>query len=331
MQSAIRPFRITRSLLVPYMAATVLAANLALAAEEPGQEEPADSPDSLFGLGLLDRTRSGATNSANALANRLDRFFGVRQSDIEAAYSALRVAAVGSWNEIDGYEPGIRVRGKVYLPRINERISVIFSDENGDDSSYYAGDDVSVGGEQKTRVNLEFNLAEKNAHHLYFRLGPQSGPTVRAGFRYHYEPDSDSATLNRFTQSVHYQGGDGFGTFSRYQLDHIVSTDSLVRLTNDLRIDERFHGAKYASILEILKRRSDRTAMSWYGRINGETRPGFIVSYDLGFRLRKNISRDWLFLELEPGYTWRKETFNSPREGSPFIVVRLEMAVGSYN
>ena len=86
------------------------------------QEEPA-----VFGLGWLDQTQSIASNSANGLAMRMDRFFGVQRIDIEAAYSSLRLTTIQSWNDIDDFDTGVRLRGKVHLPRINERISLIFS------------------------------------------------------------------------------------------------------------------------------------------------------------------------------------------------------------
>ena len=110
----------------------------------------------------------------------------------------------------------------------------------------------------------------------------------------------------------------------------MLNESSLIRWTNDVRFEESYTGAEYTSSLEFLQLRPNQTATSWYARINGETSPGYVVSYDLGFRLRKNISREWLFVEIEPGYTWRKEALNLPRQGTPYIVLRLEMAIGTF-
>lgn len=290
----------------------------------------AEAPD-IFGLGWLDQTQSIASNSANSLANQLDRFFGVQRSDIEAAYSALRLTTIQSWNDIDDFETGVRLRGKVYLPRINERISLIFSEEDGDGTTYYTQNAASITQQETTRVNLELDLAEESAHHLYFRVGLRSGLKGRVSMRYRYEPESTGKTENRFTQSLYFKDGKGFGSFSRYQLDHVISDDVLLRWTNDLRFEETFTGSEYTTSLEYLVRRSNDTAMSWYARINGESSPGFVASYDLGVRIRKNIAREWLFIELEPGYTWRKEGALLDREGSPYIFLRLEMAIGTFN
>jgi len=129
------------------------------------QEEPA-----VFGLGWLDQTQSIASNSANGLAMRMDRFFGVQRSDIEAAYSSLRLTTIQSWNDIDDFDTGVRLRGKVHLPRINERISLIFSEEDGDGTNYYTQNAASVSEQNTTRMNLEFDLTEQSRHRLFFVL-----------------------------------------------------------------------------------------------------------------------------------------------------------------
>ncbi len=310
---------------------TLLSPLWALAADSAEELEISKNTPEVFGLGWLDQTQSFASDSANALANQLDRFFGVQRSDIEAAYSALRVTATESWNDIDDFDSGLRLRGKVHLPRINERISLIFSEEDGDGTNYFSGNNASVAQQESTRVNLELNLADENAHHLFFRLGVRSGLKGRVSMRYRYEPVARGNNINRFTQTLYFKDGDGLGSFSRYQLDHVLNEESLIRWTNDVRFEESFTGSEYTSSLEYLQFRSSQTAMSWYARIIGETSPGFVASYDLGLRIRKKVSREWLFMELEPGYTWRKQAYNVERKGTPYIVLRLEMAIGTFN
>ena len=310
--------------------AILLLSPWAFCAEQLPVEGIEDAPP-VFGLGWLDQTQAFASSSANGLANRLDRFFGVQRSDIEAAYSSLRLTTVQSWNNIDDYDSGVRLRGKVHLPRINERISLIFSEEDGDGTEYYTQNAASITQQNTTRVNLELNLTEESNHRLFFRVGVRSGLKGRVSMRYRYEPDADGTTHNRFTQSVYFKDGKGFGTFSRYQLDHALADESLVRWTNDVRFEETYTGAQYTSSLEYLQLRSNATAMSWYARVNGVSSPGFVSSYDLGLRIRKNIYREWLFVELEPGYTWRKDTWEQEREGTPYVFLRLEMAIGSFN
>jgi len=324
---------VSRALAAPLLPAVVVLATCAItpvarAAEDSLPAEENSPP--VFGLGWLDQTQSIASDSANGLANRLDRFFGVQRSDIEAAYSALRLTTLQSWNDLDNVDTGVRLRGKVHLPRINERISLIFSEEDGDGTNYYTQNAATVSQQNTTRLNLEVNLTEESNHRLFFRVGMRSNLKGRVSMRYRYEPDIDGKLTNRFTQSAYFRDGIGFGSFSRYQVDFALAGEGLVRWTNDARFEESYTGAEYTTSLEYLQLRGNDTALSWYSRVNGVTSPGYVASYDLGVRYRRQVYRDWLFLELEPGYTWRKDAWALPREESPYIFVRLEMAIGSY-
>ena len=77
----------------------LLASPFASAADNGQMEEINENVPGVFGLGWLDRTQSFASDSANALANQLDRFFGVQRSDIEADYGcAARLTCPASMN-----------------------------------------------------------------------------------------------------------------------------------------------------------------------------------------------------------------------------------------
>ena len=287
-------------------------------------------PDQLFGLGWLDRTHAAASEQINAIASNMDRFFGLPRSDLEAAYSTLRITPQIAWNDIDNSDGDLKVRGRIHLPRINERISVIFSDNREDDVNSYDQNDAAVTGQQSTRLNLELNIGQNQVYRTDFRVGMNSSLQGRVSFRYRFEPQSRGSFANRFIQKLYFRDGDGFGSYSRYQVDHILNPDTFIRLTSDVRFEESFDGARWSQTLEFLTRRSQQTALSLYGRVIGETDPGFIPAYDIGFRLRKKISRDWLFAELEPGYTWRKQLPITSRESSPYIILRLEIALGRF-
>src|SRR5690606_28834221 len=100
-----------------------------VAAELPSDDKVND--DGFFSLGWLDQTQSNLSGRADNLAGRLDRFFGVERSDLEAAYSSLRLGTEMRIDEGEGIEPRLRLRGRLYLPRIDERVSLIFSEDRG--------------------------------------------------------------------------------------------------------------------------------------------------------------------------------------------------------
>lgn len=281
-----------------------------------------------FGLSWLDRTQSAASTTANSFANQVDRFFGEPRSDLEAAYSTLRLSVEQRWHEHNNSDTNLHLRGKLYLPRIDERLSLLFSEDEGEGKDYYDRNPLEDSHLESINANLQFNLMDEVRNRLDFRLGLSSSLQGKASIRYRRElPDGDDLQ-HRFAQTLYFVDGTGFGSLSRYQLDKTLGTDTLLRWSSDLRFEEGINGAFWSSELSHSRRISDQTALLTYGRIHAQTSPGFVHSYDVGLRLRKNISRPWLFMELEPGHSWSKEAPDSKRRSSLYFFLRLEMAIG---
>ncbi|MDT8398025.1 MAG: hypothetical protein RQ899_05365 [Pseudomonadales bacterium] len=300
-----------------------------LAAED---EEENEADGAIFGLGWLDQTQLYASDSADALANQLDRFFGVPRSDLEAAYSSLRLTVSNNWSESEFLDPGVSLRGNVHLPRINERLSLIFSEDEGDGSSYYGDNRAILRETPKTRVNLQLNVLDNNQDRLDFRLGLGSSFKGKASVRYRHDTELTRNLVSRLTETVSYVPTDGFGSKTRFQLDQILSSTSLLRWINDVEVEEESSGVEWSSSLSYGSIQSDTRALTYYARVNGFTQPvSYRSSYDLGIRLRQNLYQPWLFIEVEPGYSWQKDEAHAPRDGFAFVILRVEMAIGSSN
>lgn len=304
------------------------AANIAGAQqsdEEPGEEEGRQEED-FFGLGLLEQTREIGTTQANALAQRLDRFFGVERSDLEAAYSSLRLIPELRWHEQEGLEPGLRLRGKLHLPRINERLSLILSEDEGEGTN--RPDNPIFDEPQSTKLNLELNLGDTDRHRLDFRVGLRSSLKFRSSIRYRYQDSLSDKLLHRLTETVYFIDGTGFGSFTEYELDRTLTSNSLVRWSNEYRHEENLDGDEWGTSLAHRTLLSNDGALSYFVRMAGSTHRDYIDLYQVGVRLRQNFARPWLFWEFAPGYQWEKTAPGLDREGSLFAVFRLEIAIG---
>jgi len=85
-----------------------------------------------FGLGWLDQSQAAASNYVNSFAKTVDRFFGEPRSDLEAAYSTLRISTEFFWHQTNHSDNKLRIRGKIHLPLANERISLLFTEDEGE-------------------------------------------------------------------------------------------------------------------------------------------------------------------------------------------------------
>lgn len=282
-----------------------------------------------FGLGWLDQTQAFSSNRADALATDLDRFFGVERSDLEAAYSSLRlIPEIRS--EEGGTEMRLRLRGRLHLPRIDERLSLIFSEDQGEGTSYYTQNPI-FNEPQSTRVNVELNLREREKYRFDFRVGLRSSLKLRTSVRFRYESDISQRLNNRLSQTLYFIDGKGFGSFTQYQVDRSLTSDSLLRWSTEYRHEEKLLGDEWGTSLSWLSRINSNGGLSYFARMSANTDQDYIGNYQIGVRLRQNIARPWLFWEFSPGYQWEKASPAGRRNGGLFAIVRLEMAIGRYD
>jgi hypothetical protein len=297
------------------------------AASEPDEERQEVSGDGFFGLGWLDATQANFSNRANSLANRVDRFFGSERSDLEAAYSSLRLGTEFRWTEAEGVETHLRLRGRLYLPRINDRISLIFSEDKGEGSDYYAENEI-LNEPQSTRVNLEVNLGATDKHRIDFRVGLRSNLKLRTSVRYRYENALSENMLHRLSETVYFIDGTGFGSFTQYQVDRALTDVSLIRWSNEFRAEEDLGGVEWSTSLNHVSSYDNTFAMIYFVGMSGLSQNDYISRYQVGARFRRSIARPWLFLEFSPSFRWDKLAENLPRETELFANIRLEMAIG---
>jgi hypothetical protein len=309
--------------LVPAMARAADAA----AADEAADIEAAADDDDFFGLGWLDRTQASASRRANSLAGRVDRFFGVERSDLEAAYSSLRFGTEFRYTEGDGIEPRVRLRGRLHLPRVNERISLIFSEDKGEGASYYSQNEL-LNEPQSTRVNLEVNLSETDKHRFDYRIGLRSNLKLRTSVRYRYEDELTENLMHRLSETVYFIDDQGFGSFTQYQVDRELNDVSLIRWSNEFRAEEDLDGIEWSTSLNHVSSYDANLAMIYFVSASGLSDNDYVSRYQIGARLRRSIARPWLFLEVSPAYRWDKLDALQRREGQFFASIRLEMAIG---
>ncbi len=81
----------------------------------------------------LDSSHEYATGQAQALTEWMDSFFGEPDYEVELPESLLRLDFTTKWDQEDGNNNNVRLRGKLRLPGLSERLNLVFSDDSGDD------------------------------------------------------------------------------------------------------------------------------------------------------------------------------------------------------
>lgn len=78
-----------------------------------------------------DQKQKGIREWADRTAHKIDNWFGESDPDQPAA-ATLRIILDNRWDEYEGYEIKPRIRGKIKLPTLEQKLSVVFGDDSLD-------------------------------------------------------------------------------------------------------------------------------------------------------------------------------------------------------
>jgi hypothetical protein len=269
----------------------------------------------------VDTSYEYVTNRADTLSQQFDSFFGEADAERESADSVLRLQSEYEWNEQEQSDARIRLRGKVDLPQLNRRLSLVFGEEND-----YRNDVLPSTEEQDGDVGLQYSLLDRARSRLDLSFGTNASLDFHTSLRYRYlQPVNDRLSL-RFTERLYLKEGDGTGSITRGDIDYSFSTDRILRFTSDVEYGQETDGAEWGSRLSYLLKISPRAALSYFVAVSGQTEPRHITdAYAIGIRYRRNVLRPWIFVEVEPSHLWRRETEDDRREPAWAISFRLEL------
>ena len=282
------------------------------------QIEPSDQQEN---DDRLDSTHRFVVRHADNIAEWVDGFFGDLETEETAPYSTIRLRLENEWDEDYGNDFKVSLRGKVHLPKLNKRLSLLFSDSDEETSA----DDLATNKrEDSDDVALQYNVSEKDYSRFDIKAGIRSNGNPKGAIKYRYKRPITEKLAGRFSEEVRYRGGDGFGSRTRFQLDRIVSEDKVLRWINRVDWEEEESGIDWGSSVSLDRRIAEDKAFSYYVSIDGNTQPlGRVENYGLGLRYRQSFYKPWLFFEVQPYYQWRKDIDMDSREGVAGLLLQF--------
>ena len=272
----------------------------------------------------VDDSHTVVADQAQAMVEWMDNFFGDPTYDLEKAESYLRLELENDWEQGEGSDPGVRLRGKVQLPKISQRVDLLFSEEEGDAVDREEREDLD-------NVSLQVNVREGDRSRFDATMGFSSGK-LKPGVRYRSEGDLDFARSYRYVQRIQYEDGENFFTIGQADLFQALNNRDVMRWTNRIKWGEKTEGVEWRTRLSLFQRFGKDSkrplALNHFASVRGETRPtSFIKNYRLGTIWRRQVYRDFLFLEMEPAVNYRRRDYEDTRELSWSFVIRLEIAL----
>ncbi|NCG05636.1 MAG: hypothetical protein GWP37_01560 [Gammaproteobacteria bacterium] len=273
----------------------------------------------------VDSSHRFATDRTMALTRWVDSFFGDMDGDAEIAESRLRLKITADWDERLGTETRVSVGGKVNLPRLADRVDLVFRGDDPDELVPGDEDDPS-----QSQVGLQVMLDESASgnHRTDFTVG-LSGAGPKPGVKYRYKTLWGPNTSFRFSQRAQYDFDDGGFATTKLDIDYALSRRSLIRTQNRVLYGENSDGAEWSSNIGVVRQwaveNGFERAAYLYAGIRGHTEPdSYGENYQVGLRLRAQAIREFLFFELEPTLSQRIDAPNLPRETAWAVEARVE-------
>ena len=275
----------------------------------------------------VDNSHAYATEQAQALTQWMDDYFGEPNYELEAAQSFLRLDFTTDWDQDDGNNNKVRLRGKVQLPKVSQRLNLVFADESGDEFD-------PDRDERKIddNVGLVYEVAEDDRSRFDLTLG-LNWNRVRPGVRYRFQDGFGGVYSYRLTQRFQYENGEGFYATSQAELNRALTENSFLRWNNRFVYGEQTDGTEWQTRFYLFQRPQSATGkrklgINYFGAINGVTDPeSYVKNYRLGVVFRRQLYRKFLFLELEPAYNYRKRDPTDKRQFAWSIGLTLQVAL----
>jgi hypothetical protein len=274
----------------------------------------------------MDSSHAYATEQAQALTQWMDDYFGEPNYELEAAQSFLRLDFTTDWDQDDGINNKVRLRGKVQLPKVSRRLNLVFSDESGDDF-------VADRDERKLddNVGLVYEVAEDKRSRFDLTLG-LNWNRVRPGVRYRFQDGFAEVYTYRLTQRVQYENSEGFYATSQAELNRALGENTFLRWNNRAVYGEETRGTEWLSRFSLFERRQSlsgkrKLGINYFAAVNGFTDPSYTKNYRVGILFRRQLYKKFLFLELEPAYNYRKENEDAKRQFAWSIGLTLQIAL----
>ncbi len=294
-----------------------------LGASEPAVPDPNEFEEQPA-VNWVDDSHAYMTNQAQSLTEWMDEFFGDPEYNLEQAESLLRLELIDDWETEDGHDFKIRLRGKVQLPKISRRLNLVFS---GEESDLDDEEDRRVDDE----IGLQYEVREGSRSRLDLTMGI-SGSKPKPGIKYRNEGPIDDKHSYRFIERVQYSDKEKFFTITQGDLNRVIDDNNVLRWSNRAIWGERTDGVEWRTRLSLRQRLDPEArrpiALNYFAAISGETEPSsYVKNYRLGVLWRRQVYRDYLFVELEPAYNYRRKEFEEHRRSVWSMVVRLEIAL----
>ena len=292
-------------------------------------------PDDVF----VDHVQRGVHYGVCGAARWFDGLFGVPRFDQGHPGTHGRLGLFQGWDRRDNLDPGIRLRTRLALPALNERLGLIvgrgdrqdFSEERATPSVNPVPSNFDRFESNDWLVGLAYSRTSPWENGFDYgtgiRVATPMDPYVKGSYRHHWL--FDDTTVLQVRETVFWRNSRGLGSTTEVILDRLLSDSFLGRLSQSVTLASDTEGATWDTRASVFQGMGDKRALVYGLLAEGETGADVkLQNYGVETRFRRRIARRWLFLELAGSVTWPRAELTETRRINPGVSIGFEMYFG---
>lgn len=287
----------------------------------------------------IDRMQRGVYSTVCGAALWFDGLFGNPRYDQDSDGTFGRLGLFETYDRRDGLDTRLRFRGRFDLPNAKQRLRLTLgrgdeqelveqrpaNTENPLPPTFQSANDDSwllgLGYSKQGGYENGFDFG------VGVRLRSPVDPYVKATYRHNILFNTD--TMLRFRETPFWRDSRGLGATTQVALDHLATDTVLLRWNNVVTVAEDTEGMEWGTSASAFHSLGKRRGISYTALLRGETQADVrIQNYGFETRYRRNVFREWLFMELSASVTWPRETLEEKREINPGVGIGFEMYFG---
>lgn len=258
-----------------------------------------------------------------------DGFFGDPRIDADSdanAYLHVVLETFQSGVE-DASETGVRFRGGVDLPQLDQRLRLLLTSDADSllTGREFAGTEQDELRDGERGIGLRYLFRDRPNSRFSLGAGLSGGlsPELSLRARHRYTQDWTKRSRSHLTTTLYWKSADGSGISTLLDYEWLSNADTLWRYTLFGNVSEETRELEWSTQAKWARRLNDKSAINIRGGIQGDTKPENLLTEGwLKFLYRRNILRSWLFYEIEPGLSWHHQ---EDYQVEPTIALRLEI------
>ena len=138
-----------------------------------------------------------------------------------------------------------------------------------------------------------------------------------------------NSSMMRYRQTLFWEKEDGWGLTSRLDWDFLMANEMLLRWRSLGTLSEGDMGVDWYSELTLFQNLGESEALAYQVSVSGETDAPVPVEHLLARVIyRRSILREWFFLDVRPGVSYRRDEGDVDREFRPMLAIGFEILFG---